>query len=413
MDDDLPTTFLDDAFRHLKIDTQMRRLLKTPFRTIQVELPLRRDDGTLALFRGIRVQHDRSRGPFKGGLRYHPDLDVAHSTELAELMTWKAALMDLPLGGAKGGINCDPHKLSVTELERLTKLFAEAMNDVFGAEHDIPAPDMGTGPREMAWIYDAYARTHGMELGVVTGKPLALCGSHGRLSATGRGVAMVTGWAADANDMRLDGARVAIQGFGNVGSFAARFLSAAGACIIAISDAGGGICDSDGLDVEALLDVMHGDDPPDSVVDAGVGGNPISNEELLASDADILIPAALAHVIHEGNVDAVRTRMIVEAANGPVTCAADRRLNKKGVIVIPDILANAGGVTVSYLEWVQNREGYIWDEERVRAKLAEVLRAAWDNVAGRKERDGCTYRLAAYSIAVERVGETVTLRGFE
>ncbi|HET7371273.1 MAG TPA: Glu/Leu/Phe/Val dehydrogenase dimerization domain-containing protein [Gammaproteobacteria bacterium] len=418
MDDDThsgngpPSNFLDEAFRHLRMEPQMRRLLKTPFRIIQVELPLRRDDGTLAIYEGIRVQHDRSRGPFKGGLRYHPAVDVAESQELAELMTWKAALMDLPLGGAKGGINCDPQALSAAELERLTKLFVESMNDIFGAQHDIPAPDVGTGPREMAWIYDAYARTHGMELGVVTGKPLALCGSRGRLSATGRGVAMVTGWAAHAAGIDLDGARIALQGFGNVGSFAAQFLHEAGARIVAVGDVGGAIHNENGLDVAALLAAMRADDAPRSVVDVGVAGEPIGNEALLGCDVDILVPAALGHVIHEGNADAVRARMIVEAANGPLTCGADRRLRERGVVIVPDIFANAGGVTVSYLEWVQNREGYMWREDRVNAKLTDVLRNAWNDINDRASRDGCSYRLAAYCIAVERVSETVTLRGF-
>jgi glutamate dehydrogenase (NAD(P)+) len=407
------SSFLEDAFQHLDLDKQMQRLLQAPYRTIEVELPLARDDGTLSVFRGIRVQHDRSRGPFKGGLRYHPDLSVEHCTELAELMTWKAALMDLPLGGAKGGIACAPEDFSVGELERLTKLFAEAMNDIFGADHDIPAPDIGTGAREMAWIYDAHARTHGMDLGVVTGKPLALGGSRGRSSATGRGVAMVTGWACDAGDLALEGARVAIQGFGNVGSHAAQFLADAGARIVALGDAGGGFRDDDGIDVHRLAEAMDADDAPRSIVDTDLGGTSIDNAELLAADVDILIPAALGHAINRDNVGDVRARMVVEAANGPVTFSAARSLDDKGLIVVPDIMANAGGVIVSYLEWVQNREGYTWPETRVGTMLEDVLHTAWNEVVARAERDSVSWRLAAWSIAVERVRETVRLRGYE
>lgn len=405
-------SFLDDAFNHLGADPQMRRLLKTPYRTIQVELPMRRDDGTLAVFKAFRVQHNKSRGPFKGGLRYHPAMTADHAAELAQLMTWKAALADLPLGGAKGGIACDPHRLSLSEKERLTKLYVEFMTGIFGAEHDIPAPDVGTGPREMAWFYDAHARTHGMELGVVTGKPLALGGSHGRLEATGRGVAMVTGWAAETNEIDLSGARVAVQGFGNVGSHAARFLAEAGARIVAVSDAGGGVCNDAGLDIPQLIDATRVDDKIRSVVECGLDARHIGNAELLALDVDVLVPAALGDAIDEDNVDSVRARMIVEAANMPVTRAADRRLAERGIIVIPDILANAGGVTVSYLEWIQNREGYRWDAARVAAKLEAVLGKAWRDVCARRRDDRLSYRLAAYLIAVGRVRETVNLRGF-
>ena len=402
--------FLDRGLRDLDLDKEMKYLLESPHRTIEVELPLRRDDGSLVVYHGFRVQHDNSRGPFKGGLRYHPQLDAAHSQGLASLMTWKTALADIPMGGAKGGINCDPSELSVGELERLTKEFITRVAGFVGPVHDIPAPDVGTSGRDMAWIYDAYARFHGHQPAVVTGKPLSLGGSEGRVEATGTGLAMVTDWAARANDMDLDGARVAIQGFGNVGTHAASALAERGARVVAVSDVGGGVHDPDGLDVDALLEHMR--DGAGSVTGARGAGRRISNEELLSTDVDVLIPAALGGAIHAGNVDDVKARLVVEAANLPITCDADAALARRGVPVVPDILANAGGVVVSYLEWVQNREGRRWRRKQVEQTMQEYLQDAWEGVQERAADNDQPYRTTAYAIASQRVVDTMMQRGF-
>jgi glutamate dehydrogenase (NAD(P)+) len=309
-------------------------------------------------------------------------------------------------------VTCDPSQLSADELQRITKHLTHRMSGVFGPFRDIPAPDVGTGPREMAWIYDAYARTHGHAPAVVTGKPVALGGCQGRLEATGRGVAMITALAAEAEGIDLDGAKIALQGFGNVGSHAARFLTERGARIIAISDVGGGIRDEAGLDVEALVKAMHADNAPRSVTQVKDAGKTISNDDLLASEVDILIPAALGGAIHADNAAQVQARMIVEAANMPITPAASQKLGERGVPIIPDILANSGGVTVSYLEWVQNREGYIWSAERVQDDLAQYLNGAWDTLQDRAQSGKVNYRLAGYLIALGRVLDTINMRGF-
>lgn len=405
-------SFLNRALEHLDIDHGIQYLLETPHRTVEVELPLRRDDGSLSTYRGFRVQHDNSRGPFKGGLRYHPDLDAAHSQGLASLMTWKTALANIPMGGAKGGINCDPTELSESELERLTKQFITRVETMIGPAMDIAAPDVGTSAREMAWIYDVYARLNGHHPDVVTGKPLVLGGSEGRVEATGRGVAFITGLACEATGLDLDGAAVAIQGFGNVGSFTARCLAQRGARVVAVSDVGGGLRKDEGLDIKELSRQMRVTDAPGTVVDTDIDADRIDNDALLTADVDILIPAALGGAIHGGNADQVRARMIVEAANLPITCDADVTLTERGTPVIPDILANAGGVVVSYLEWVQNREGLRWTLEDVRDSLRSHLRTAWDTVCERARSDAVPYRTAAYLISAERVIDTMNRRGF-
>lgn len=405
-------TFLQAAMEHLGLDDEMQFLLRTPYRVVKIELPLRGEDNQLQVFTGIRVQHNNSRGPFKGGLRYHPELDVAHARGLAALMTWKTALAGIPMGGGKGGINCDPRKLSKSEMEQLTKQFTQQMGDIIGPQVDIPAPDVGTGPREMAWIYDAYARLDGDRPDVVTGKPLELGGSPGRTEATGRGVAMITNWAATKNDITLNDARVAIQGFGNVGSYVARFLDEAGARVVAVSDVDGGLQNDDGLDVATLQQRVR-DGEITSVTEADDLGKVIDNDALLRLDVEVLIPAALGGAIHRDNMDDVNADLIVEAANLPVTCEADAALTKRGVVIVPDILANAGGVIVSYLEWVQNREAHRWSEDDVNAELETHLSAAWNRVHERADEESINYRLAAYLTAVERVKKATTLRGFQ
>lgn len=405
--------FLYDALDRLGVEQEMQELLRTPYREVSVEIPLRRADGSLDVYYGYRVQHDHSRGPFKGGLRYHPDVDMDHTSGLAAVMTWKTAVTDIPFGGGKGGIDCDPRDLETDELEVLTKRFTERMAPLIGPATDIPAPDMGTAAREMAWIMEAYSEGETRNSpAVVTGKPVELGGSHGRVEATGRGLAMVASWALREGESSMEGARVAVQGFGNVGSHLSRFVAEAGGRVVGVSDLGGGIHREDGLDVESLFRRMEGDDGPRSVTDAGVDGEEITNRELLGLDVDVLFPAAVDGVLHGGNAGDVQADLVVEGANLPTTCEAAAILRDRGVPVIPDILANAGGVVVSYLEWVQNRQGYRWSEDRVNGELEEILKDAWMTVSSRARQDDVSYRQAAYMTAAQRVERAVRLRGF-
>lgn len=403
--------FLQAAMEHLGLDDEMQFLLRTPYRVVQIELPLRLADGQLSVYKGVRVQHNNSRGPFKGGLRYHPSVDVEHARGLAALMTWKTSLAGIPMGGGKGGINCDPRELTNTELELLTKQFTQRMVDIIGPQDDIPAPDVGTGPREMAWIYDAYARQKGDQTDVVTGKPLELGGSPGRVQATGRGVATLTRWVMEAQEQSMDGLRVGIQGFGNVGANAAEFLAEQGARIVAVSDVEGGLSQSEGLDIGELRRRFAAQDIT-SVAEADDLGEVSGNEALLGMELDVLIPAALGGAIHGGNMKDVKAATIIEAANKPITFEADQYLTEKGVTIVPDILANAGGVIVSYLEWVQNREGYYWSEEEVSQELEKRLHNAWEAVRHCAAEEKADLRKAAYIIAVDRVSQATMLRGF-
>lgn len=404
--------FLQPALNLLDVSDEMRLLVSRPHREVRFGLPLRRTDGSLVLYEGFRVQHNQSRGPFKGGLRFHPRVDEDHFRDLASLMTWKCALVDIPFGGAKGGINCDPHELSAHELETLTKRFIERLDVVLGPNQDIPAPDMGTGPREMAWIVESYAQDHGYEPGVVTGKPVQLGGSPGRTEATGRGVALVTRAAAKAHGVDIKGRRVAVQGFGNVGRNAARRLTEFGASVVAVSDAGGGVYNESGLPIASLMEATNDPHNPPSVTEVDVPGDQIDNEELLTLDVDILIPAAIEGVLNEDNADKVRAELIVEAANLPTTPEAEKIMLDAGKTIVPDILANAGGVTVSYLEWVQNRQRYRWREAQVHRELKKILRNAWRQMRRRAEQDDLSYRTAAYVIAAERVQQAAEMRGF-
>lgn len=404
--------FLEAALDHLGVEPDMRHLLATPYREIAFELPLQRDDGSLSVFNGYRVQYDHSRGPFKGGLRYHASVHMSGLRGLAELMTWKTAVVGLPFGGAKGGINCDPEELSRRELEVLTKRFTHKLNEILGPDIDIPAPDMGTSEREMAWIFEAHSKTAGYEPAVVTGKPVELGGSRGRAAATGRGVALVTAWAAEEQGIDLDGASIAIQGFGNVATHLASLLHERGARVVAVSDVDGGLFDERGLDIPELVGISRRAERPGHIPRDRTGGREISNADLLSLKTDILVPAAIEAVIRRDNVEKVSAPLLVEAANLPVTCDAARVLEDRGVRVVPDVLANAGGVTVSYLEWVQNHQHYSWKEDRVNRELEEILRTAWEAVRSRSSSDGISYRLAAYSIAVERVRRAIGLRGF-
>ncbi len=407
-------SFLEEALDKHDIEQEIKHLLKTPHRTVEVELPLRRDNGQLTVYVGFRVQHDDSRGPFKGGLRYHPELDAAHSQGLASLMTWKTSLANIPMGGAKGGINCNPHELSAGELERLTKQFVTRIAALIGPVQDIPAPDVGTGGREMAWIYDAYTAIYGHHPDMVTGKPLGIGGSKGRVEATGYGLSLITNWACRNQEIDIDGATIAIQGFGNVGSYVAQFLSDKGAKVVAVSDVGGGVYNKNGLDIRSLVQKTHVDGQQvQSVTESQVSAEAISNDELLTADVDVLIPAALGAAINASNVKDVRARIVIEAANLPVTCDADTALSQRGVFVVPDILANSGGVIVSYLEWVQNRQGLQWSQEDVLSYLTDQLDAAWSATVQRMSEENTSCRRAAYLIATQRVIETKMLRGFQ
>jgi len=398
----------DRAARRLSLGEDLQVSLKTPFREVMIELPLRTGDGVLHTYRGFRVQHDRSRGPMKGGIRFHPHVDLDHVRALASLMTWKTAVVDIPFGGAKGGVDCDPADLSQNDLERLTRRMTERLHLFIGPDIDIPAPDVNTNPMVMAWIVDEFSKFHGHTPGVVTGKPLELGGSEGRLSATGDGLGLLTERVLRAEGRDVEGATVAIQGFGNVGSFAAVDLDRRGARIVAASDVGGGVFSGDGLDVDGLLAAVASEG---SVIAYGGVHEPLTNEQLLRLDVDVLLPAALGGVLTTENAGEVRARLVVEGANGPTTPAAERILVERGIPVLPDILANAGGVTASYFEWVQNAQRLRWSKDRVGEELHRTLNAAFDDVKALAREEKVGYRLAAFMLAVRRVARAAELRG--
>lgn len=397
----------DQAADILEIPEDLRVALKTPFREIMVEIPLRCRDGSLRTFSGYRVQHDPSRGPMKGGLRFHPEVDLDEVRALASLMTWKTAVVNIPFGGAKGGINCDPRELSGDDVERLTRRFISRIGRFIGPQEDIPAPDVNTSAREMAWIVDEYSKYHGFSPAVVTGKPIQLGGSAGRESATGRGVLFATMRAAADAGLELKGARVAVQGFGNVGSWAAHYLQEAGARVVAVSDVNGAIHADGGLDVAALRrEVADGG----TVVDHA-NGEKISNTDLLALEVDVLVPAALGNVIHALNAGSVKAKLVVEGANHPTTPEADEILHERGITVVPDIFANAGGVTVSYFEWVQNLQQFRWQADRVDDELRAIMDRSYDDVKALADEHGVDLRTGAFVLGIGRVAEATRLRG--
>jgi glutamate dehydrogenase (NAD(P)+) len=400
--------FFDRAADHVGLPDEMREVLRGSYRELRVQVPVRLDNGELCVYTGYRVQHNAARGPYKGGIRYHPNADLDEVRALASLMTWKTALVDIPFGGAKGGVECDPTGMSDGELQRLTRRYTQMIAYVLGVNRDIPAPDVNTDARTMAWMMDTYSGRYGYTPACVTGKPVELGGSHGREAATGRGVVYCLAEAAHDLDIDLEGATVAVQGFGNVGSWFARLVPELGCRVVAASDVKGGIFRAEGLDVDAVLNHVrdHG-----SVVDAP-GTETITNAELLELDVDVLVPAALDQVITEENADRIRARVVAEAANHPVTPDADDILDDAGKVVIPDILANAGGVTVSYFEWAQNIQQFRWDEERVNEELRKVMARAWEAVHARAQADQIPLRLAAFAIAVERVDVADRLRGY-
>jgi glutamate dehydrogenase (NAD(P)+) len=399
----------DRAANLIGLEDYMRRILMSPFREVQVEVPVRMDDGRIEVFTGYRIQHNGARGPCKGGIRYHPEADHDEVLGLATIMTWKTALMDIPFGGAKGGVTVDPKRLSRLELERLTRRFTQRISIMLGPYRDIPAPDVNTNAQVMAWILDEYSSRHGYTPAAVTGKPVSLGGSLGREEATGRGVMYVmTEYARDFG-IPLKGSKVVIQGFGNVGGHLARLLDAeAGAKVIAVSDVTGGIVNLNGLDVPGLLAHTAARKP----VSEWSGGTAIANTELWSIKCDWLVPAALGGVItRETNARTLDCRVVVEGANEPTTPTADLILEERGIPVIPDFLANAGGVTVSYYEWSQNLQQYRWTHEQVNRELKATITKAYVAVRDLAKSKGVTFRTAAYAIALQRVAEAERLRG--
>jgi glutamate dehydrogenase (NAD(P)+) len=400
---------LADAARVLDLDDSTHELLATPRRALTVSVPVRRDDGHVEVLQGYRVQHNLARGPAKGGIRYHPSTDLDEVKALAMWMTWKCALMGLPYGGAKGGVTIDPRLYSRGELERVTRRYASELLPFVGPEKDIPAPDVGTDEQTMAWFMDTYSVNMGHTVtGVVTGKPVELGGSQGRAGATSRGVMFAAFAALDEHGIDPRDCKVAVQGFGKVGGLAAQYLHDAGCSVVAVSDVKGGVYNGLGLNPAAIL--RHVRAGADSVV-GYPGTDVISNEELLELDVDILVPAALEGVVHEDNADRVRARFIVEGANGPTTPAADEILAGKGTVVVPDILANAGGVAVSYFEWVQDLQAYFWTEDEVNDRLHDLMQRTYRHVSSTAVDRSLSLRTAAQTIAVGRVAEAHSTRG--
>ncbi len=400
--------YFDRVYQQMNLDPMWREVLSSPKRVLSVSCPVRMDDGKIQVFTGYRAQHNNARGPFKGGIRYDVSVNRDEVMALAMLQTWKNALVDLPYGGAKGGVVCDPRALSMGEKERLTRRYISEIMPIIGPVQDIPAPDAGTDAQVMSWVLDTYSMMVGhQELGVVTGKPVSLGGSVGREEATGRGVMNVLRAFLAKQNKTLEGARIAVQGFGNVGYHAARLLEERGAKIIAVTERKSGIHSEQGIDIEQaglyyrergdLIDYPHGD--------------AITNEELLTCECEILIPAAMESTVTAEIAPHVKARILVEAANGPTTPEADEILRDNGVTVLPDILANAGGVTVSYFEWVQGLQNYFWSAKQVQDELQKIMERSFDAVNAKADQADCDYRTAAYTIAISRVAEASKLKG--
>ena len=394
------------AVKELGLKQNIAKALEIPDRELTVEVPFRKDDGEIKSVIGFRVQHNNTRGPFKGGIRYHQHVDIEEVRSLATLMTWKTSLLDIPYGGGKGGIGIDPSKYSKTELERMSRRFFRAIDPIIGINVDIPAPDVNTNAQVMSWFMDEYSQLHGYSPAIVTGKPLELGGSAGREAATGRGTAVITRETADKWNIPLNNSKVVIQGFGNVGSYAAKFLHEYGCKIIAVSDVSGGLYDPNGLDIPSLFDYNY----EHRTINGFDQGKKISNDELLALECDFLIPAALGSAINETNVDSLNCKVIIEAANGPVTGPAANKLWDRKIGIIPDILTNAGGVTVSYFEWVQNLQQFKWTEKDVNKKLEEKMIHAFSEVFELKKNKQVPMRIASFMVAIDRVHKAYNLR---
>lgn len=401
--------YFDRVYATMNLDPTWRATLSSPKRVMTVSCPVKMDNGQIQVFTGYRCQHNSALGPFKGGLRYDASVNMDEVMALAMLQTWKNALVGLPYGGAKGGIVCEPSKLSIGEKERLTRRYTAELLPIIGPNHDIPAPDAGTDAQVMSWILDTYSMMVGYQaLGVVTGKPVALGGSVGREEATGRGLMNILRKFLATQGKVLEGQRVAVQGFGNVGSHAARLLDERGCMIVAISDKHTGIYNDRGVDVESATRYYRENNL--NLTDF-TGGEVITNEELLTCDCDVLVPAAMENTIDASVAPHVKARVIVEGANGPITPKADEILRENGVTILPDILANAGGVTVSYFEWVQGLDNFFWDLKRVQDELQKVMDRAFDAVNAKADECDCDYRTAAYTLAITRVAEACRLKG--
>jgi glutamate dehydrogenase (NAD(P)+) len=399
---------VDSACEALHIPDSMRCVLREVKRELTVHFPVEFDDGSFAVFTGYRVQHNHARGPSKGGMRYHPHVTLDDVRALAMFMTWKAAVVDLPFGGAKGAVVCDPRTLSISELERMTRRFTTELSILLGPERDIPAPDLGTTPQIMAWMMDTLSMHAGYSIPAsVTGKPKPIGGSEGRVAAPGRGLAVVTIHCLHDRRMPIEGATVAVQGFGKVGSQCARSLADSGMRIVAVSDSSGGVHNESGLDLDLLSRRLA---EGARVSSSGVG-EVISNAELLALDVDVLVPAAVESTIHRGNAATVRARVIAEGANAPLTTDAARQLADRGVVMIPDIVANAGGVVVSYFEWVQDLQAFFWEAGEVERRLQKIMVHAYETVRDVATVHECSLRDAAYRVAVAKVAEATEVRG--
>jgi len=398
----------DLAAHKLNLDEGLWRVLRYPTREIILHIPVQMDNGSLEVFTGFRVQHSIARGPAKGGIRYAPDVTLDEVRALASWMTWKCAVVNIPFGGAKGGVICDPHKMSMGELERMTRRYTAELVDFIGPEKDVPAPDVNTNEQIMAWMMDTYSMHMRQTVtAVVTGKPINIGGSRGRREATGRGVLIVCDEAIKKLGLSRDRTRVIVQGFGNVGSNAARLMASSGYKIIGLDEVGGGLYNKNGIDVEALWEYRQ----KNGTIQGFPGAEKYPAGELLVTDCEILIPAATENQITSRNVDRVKCKVLAEGANGPTTAAADEVLAEKGVFVIPDILANAGGVTTSYFEWVQDRQGYFWKESLVNEQLEEIMVSAFQDVVRYAETHHVNNRIAAYMLAIDRVAYTIKQRG--
>ena len=405
---EIVTHYFKAASERLGLPDDVEAVLRSSYREVQVQVPVKRADGKIHVYSGYRVQHNGARGPYKGGVRYHPEVELDEVRALASLMTWKTAVVGVPYGGAKGGINCPVQEMEPSEVEAVTRDFIHKIDRVIGPMRDIPAPDVNTNAQVMAWMMDEYGKLHGHTPAIVTGKPIALGGSHGREAATGRGLVYAYREAAPHLGLPPDQTRVSIQGFGNVGSWAGRILQGLGCKIVAVQDQQGEIVNPDGIDTEALTKHLR----EGNHIEEFPGAEPVAVEEFLSTEVDVFIPAALGGMLHGDNAHLVNAKMIVEGANGPITPKADEIFTERGIWVIPDILANAGGVVVSYFEWVQNLQHFSWDEREVNEKLGTIMRRSFREVHHRSREDDVSMRIAAYQIGIERVVEAARTRGY-
>jgi glutamate dehydrogenase (NAD(P)+) len=406
---DIVNHYFDLAAERLELRDDIAAVIRSSYREVQVQVPVTLSDGRIHVFSGFRVQHNGARGPYKGGIRFHPDVDLDEVRALAMLMTWKTAVVDIPYGGAKGGVNVNPRELEEDELQAVARSFMDKIEKVLGPTRDIPAPDVGTNAQTMAWLMDEYGKLHGHTPAIVTGKPLSLEGSQGRESATGRGVIYVLEEVVKQLDIDFDGLTFAIQGFGNVGSWAARILHDKGAKLIAVDTVDGSIHSDAGIDPHDLYTYLHhekGDINEFAEVET------TSKEDFLATECDVFIPAALGGMIHEHNADLLNCKIVLEGANSPTTPKADRILNDKGIYIAPDVVCNAGGVIVSYFEWVQNLQHFLWDEDEVNGRLEKIIKRGFAEIAHKADADETTPRIAAYELGIERVVEASRTRGY-